>query len=77
MIALTKQQQNTFLENEAVNEHTENVLFLAKIVWDKDMIDLATKIKAEHYQEWSLSEDLYQKRTELFKKIEKLIDLTF
>jgi len=77
MIQLTKEQQDTYLHNEAINYHTENVVFLAKIVWDKDLINEAEDIQFTHEKIGSLPYDIQQKRDKLFNEIWKVINLDF
>lgn len=77
MIQLTKEQRDEYLQNEDENFHTENIVFLAKITEEKDLIEKANKISDIHDKKWSLPYDVMKERDSLFEVLRSKINLDF
>jgi len=68
-VAKLKRFAKQYLKNEDENYHSENVVLLAKTFGSKNDVKEATEIQKEHDRIGYLSDDLYEKRTELDKKL--------
>lgn len=77
MIELTKEQKEQYLDNEAINYHTENIVFLAEITGEKDLINQAKRIEEISNKEWCMPHYLMQERDTLFQILRSKINLNF
>ena len=68
-VAKLKRFFKQYLKNEDENYHSENVVLLAKTFGSKNDVKEATEILKEHDRIGYLSDDLYEKRKELDKKL--------
>ena len=68
-VAKLKRFAKQYLKNEDENYHSENVVLLAKTFGSKNDVKEATEILKEHDRIGYLSDDLYEKRKELDKKL--------
>lgn len=75
MITPTKAQKQEFLQNEADNYHTENVVLLANISGNSEYIRKAAEISDIHERNGSIPYSVQQERDELQRTLESLIDI--
>jgi len=74
-IILSDNDRKKYFDNEDINYHTENIVLLAEISWNKRLISISKAIQAIHEANGSIPYDIYNYRMKIEEELLELVEI--